>query len=99
MGSSLDYAVRKKRKLKEPEDYKVIFLNDDWTPMDFVVAVLMDIFHKNSNDAERIMLDVHNRGRGVAGVYPFDIANTKAGQVHELAARNEYPLACVVEKA
>ncbi|GMO21009.1 MAG: ATP-dependent Clp protease adaptor ClpS [Spirochaetaceae bacterium] len=99
MESPLDYAVRKKRKLKEPEDYQVVFLNDDWTPMDFVVSVLIDIFHKSNTEAEGIMMAIHKRGRGVAGIYPFDIAKTKAEQVHVLAGANGHPLSCIVEKA
>jgi len=86
-------------KIKEPEDYRVILLNDDYTTMDFVVMVLVDIFDKNLEDANRIMLDVHERGKGIVGQYPWDIAATKAEQVHELARENEFPLKCIVEPA
>ena len=86
-------------KIKEPEQYKVIFLNDDYTPMHFVVEVLMVIFHKNIEDANKLMLDVHQKGRGVAGVYTWDIAVTKAEQVHTAAQANGFPLKCVVELA
>ncbi|MDR2510365.1 MAG: ATP-dependent Clp protease adaptor ClpS [Spirochaetaceae bacterium] len=98
MGSSFDFATRKKEKFKEPDDYKVILLNDDWTSMEFVIYILMTVFNKNEEDAERTMLNVHNHGRGIAGVYIFDIAQTKAAQVHQLAAKNNFPLRCVLEK-
>lgn len=84
-------------KIKEPEKYKVILLNDHYTTMEFVIAVLMEIFQKNAEDANRIMLDVHKKGKGIVGVYPWDIAATKAEQVHLVARANEYPLRCVIE--
>jgi ATP-dependent Clp protease adaptor protein ClpS len=86
-------------KLKEPDEYRVILLNDDYTTMDFVVVVLVEIFHKNLEDANRIMLDVHKKGKGIVGQYPWDIAATKADQVHAMARENEFPLKCIVEKA
>jgi ATP-dependent Clp protease adaptor protein ClpS len=84
-------------KIKEPDEYRVILLNDDYTTMDFVVMVLVDIFRKNPEDANRIMLDVHKKGKGIVGHYPWDIAATKADQVHSLARENEFPLKCIVE--
>jgi ATP-dependent Clp protease adaptor protein ClpS len=101
MDNSIDHAVHRKRKqkLKEPEDYKVILLNDDFTPMDFVVEILMDIFHRNAEDAERIMMQVHQHGQGVAGVYTYDIAETKVRDVTSSASAHEFPLACIMEKA
>jgi ATP-dependent Clp protease adaptor protein ClpS len=86
-----------KEKYKEPEQFKVVLLNDHFTTMDFVVDILMDIFHKSIEDATKIMLDVHKKGRGVVGVYTWDIAVTKTGQVLEAAKANDYPLLCVVE--
>jgi len=86
-------------KLKEPDEYLVILLNDDYTTMDFVVAVLVEVFCKNLEDANRIMLDVHEKGKGVVGRYTWDIAATKTEQVHALARENEFPLKCIVEKA
>jgi ATP-dependent Clp protease adaptor protein ClpS len=77
----------------------VILLNDDYTTMEFVVAVLVMVFRKTPEDADRIMLDVHRRGRGVVGTYPWDIATTKADQVHTMARQQEFPLRCLVEKA
>ena len=85
-------------KLKEPRDYAVILLNDDYTTREFVVEILKLIFHKNHQEATRIMLNVHRRGRGSAGVYTRDIALTKVNQVHELARQYEFPLMCVVEE-
>ena len=90
---------KSKKRLKEPEDYRVILLNDNYTTMEFVVEVLMDVFHKAENDATRIMLDVHYRGKGIVGVYSWDLAQTKANQVHCLARKNEFPLKCIVEQA
>jgi ATP-dependent Clp protease adaptor protein ClpS len=96
---SFDTAEKIADKLKEPEDYQVILLNDDYTSMDFVVEVLMDVFHKSMEDAANIMLHVHKQGKGLAGMYPWDIAVTKADQVHNMAQLNEFPLKCMVEKA
>jgi len=92
-------ASKKKEKLKEPEEFKVILLNDHYTTMEFVVEILMVIFHKNIIDANMIMLDVHRKGRGVVGVYTWDIAATKTEQVHNAARANEFPLRCIVEPA
>ncbi|MDR0669073.1 MAG: ATP-dependent Clp protease adaptor ClpS [Treponema sp.] len=86
-------------KLWEPGDYMVILLNDNYTTMEFVVEILMSIFRKSEAEAHRIMLDVHQRGRGLVGVYPWDIACTKVDQVHIEAAKNEFPLRCIVEEA
>jgi len=90
-------ASKNNEKYKEPEEFKVILLNDHYTTMEFVVAVLVEIFHKNAADANRIMLDVHKKGKGVVGVYLWDIAVTKSEQVHAAARANEFPLRCVVE--
>ncbi|HOX14335.1 MAG TPA: ATP-dependent Clp protease adapter ClpS [Spirochaetia bacterium] len=91
--------VREDEEIQEPEEFRVILLNDDYTTMEFVVAVIMTVFHKGLAEATRIMLDVHKKGRGVVGVYPFDIAATKVDQVHTLARDNGYPLKCTMEKA
>jgi len=99
MSDTLDFAVKKREKLKEPPDYKVVLLNDDWTAMDFVTDVLIEVFHKNKTEAESLMMDIHQKGRGVAGVYTFDIAQSKVVQVRSLAASNDYPLECIMEKA
>ena len=96
-----DGAVQDKIRhgLKSPEMYKVVLLNDHYTPMDFVVDVLRQIFHKNPVQATKIMLEVHKKGKGVAGVYIYDIAATKIQQVDQLARIEEYPLKCTMEKA
>lgn len=88
----------KKQEIEEPSLYKVILHNDDYTTMDFVVLVLELIFHKNSLEANRIMLNVHQQGAGLAGVYPRDVAETKVIMVHELARQKEFPLKCSIEK-
>jgi len=92
-------ASKSTEKFKEPEQFKVILLNDNYTTMEFVIAVLMEIFNKNEADANRIMLDVHMKGKGVVGVYTWDIAATKSDQVHLVARAHEYPLRCVIEPA
>ena len=99
INNGFDAAQKVVDKLKEPENYQVILLNDDYTSMDFVVDVLMAVFHKSMEDAANIMMSVHKKGSGLAGVYTWDIAVTKADQVHNLARQNEYPLRCKVEKA
>jgi len=86
-------------KFKEPDEYRVILLNDHFTTMEFVVEVLMIIFHKSDADATKIMMDVHRKGKGIVGTYTWDIAVTKAEQVHSAAKANEFPLRCVVEPA
>jgi ATP-dependent Clp protease adaptor protein ClpS len=97
MGTALGFAVKRAERLKEPEDFNVVLLNDDYTSMDFVVDVIVLIFHKDENEAERIMMDVHQKGRGVVGTYTLDIALTKSEQVHSLAEQNNFPLRCVIE--
>ena len=85
-------------KTKRPPFFKVVLLNDDYTPMDFVVYVLQTYFHKPHSDAVRVMLDVHNHGAGICGVYTRDAAETKVEQVIECARKNEHPLQCIMEK-
>ena len=89
---------KKEEKLQEPVDYKVIFLNDDYTTREFVVDVLMTVFHLPQSRATSVMLRVHRQGWGEAGRYSWDIANTKVNQVHALARENDYPLRCIVEE-
>jgi ATP-dependent Clp protease adaptor protein ClpS len=90
---------KQREKLKEPEMYRVVLYNDDYTTREFVVSVIMAVFHKTASEATRIMLDVHRKGRGTVGVYIYDVAETKARQVKELAAAQEFPLKATVEKA
>jgi ATP-dependent Clp protease adaptor protein ClpS len=91
--------TRSVEKIREPGEFRVILLNDDYTTMDFVVEILMVIFRKNLEESNKIMLDVHNKGRGTVGMYSWDIAVTKAEQVHAAARENEFPLRCIVEPA
>lgn len=88
-----------RERLKEPQQYKVILHNDDFTTMDFVVMVLAVVFRKNAADAERIMLDVHNHGQGVAGIYTYDIAKTKAYKATQMARAAGFPLRLSVAPA
>jgi ATP-dependent Clp protease adaptor protein ClpS len=90
--------TKEKTKTKKPALYKCILLNDDYTPMEFVVEILKQVFHKPQTEATRIMLHVHQNGMGVAGVYPYEIAQTKVGTVEELARESQFPLKCVMEK-
>ena len=83
----------------EPKQYLVLLLNDDYTSMDFVIDVLMNIFHKNYQEAERIMLDVHKKERGVCGVYTYEVAETKVMQVSKLAREQGFPLKATMEEA
>ncbi len=85
-------------EVRPPSLYKVILLNDDFTPMEFVVEVLQRFFGKDRETATRIMLQVHNQGKGVCGLYPLDIAETKVSQVLDYARNNEHPLQCTMEK-
>ncbi len=87
-----------RQKLEPPKMYKVMLLNDDFTPMEFVIVVLQRFFSLDTEQATRIMLKVHNEGRGVCGVYPRDIAATKVDQVSAFAHQHQHPLACVMEE-
>lgn len=87
-----------KPQLKEPSFYQVVVLNDDYTPMDFVVEVLEQFFALSIEQATQVMLAIHHQGQAVAGVYPKDIAETKAQQVIDFARHNDHPLLCSVEK-
>lgn len=84
--------------LQEPQLYDVILLNDDYTPMDFVIEVLMYLFQKNYNDAYAIMMQVHQQSRGIAGTYTREIAEEKVHQVIYAAQNNEFPLDCLIER-
>ena len=88
-----------KEKVEKPPLYKVVLHNDNYTTMEFVVFVLVAIFNRQEEDALRIMLQVHNEGVGVAGVYTYEIAETKAAKVIDLAREQEYPLMCTVQEA
>jgi ATP-dependent Clp protease adaptor protein ClpS len=87
-----------KVKPKLPSIYKVIILNDDFTPMEFVSSVIQKVFNKTHDDATRIMLQIHTEGIGICGAYPFEIAETKMNQVLNLAKESQHPLQCIIEK-
>ncbi len=98
-GTERGVATKVRPKTKKPSQYRVILLNDDYTPMDFVVGLLMAVFKKTQEEASRIMLNVHQDGVGVCGIYTFEVAETKVGQVLDAAKRAEHPLKCALEKA
>ena len=91
--------TKSRTELKKPTLWKVVILNDDYTPMDFVILCLMKIFKKNPEDAFRLMLAVHEQGRGVAGVYPFSIADEKRNEINSFARANKHPLTTEIEEA
>ena len=97
-GPDSGLATKAKPKTQKPSLYKVIMLNDDYTPMEFVVLVLQEFFRKTQEEATEIMLHVHQRGVGVCGVYTYEIAETKATQVMDLARKNQHPLQVQLEK-
>ncbi|MGE0386032.1 MAG: ATP-dependent Clp protease adapter ClpS [Gammaproteobacteria bacterium] len=88
-----------KPQIKQPPLYKVVLLNDDYTPMEFVVHILEMFFGKDRQNATRIMLEVHTRGKGVCGIYTHEIAETKVAQVNAYARENQHPLLCTLEQA
>ncbi len=91
--------VEDRSKIEHPKMYKVVLLNDDYTSMDFVVAILENIFRKSPQEAVQIMLQVHNAGRGVCGVFAREIAEAKTEQVHSRARGSGFPLRCAIEEA
>jgi|APGre2960657468_1045069.scaffolds.fasta_scaffold01839_7 ATP-dependent Clp protease adaptor protein ClpS len=96
--SNSGVVIKTRQKVKKPSLYKVLMLNDDYTPMEFVVHVLAHKFNKTTEEATRIMLHVHQRGVGICGVFTFEVAETKVNQVMELARKNQHPLQCKLEK-
>lgn len=93
-----DVAVAVKPKTKKPSMYRVLLLNDDFTPMEFVIFALEKVFKHDRQDATHIMMSVHNQGVGTAGVYTYEIAETKVDQVMQLARKHDHPLQCTMEK-
>jgi ATP-dependent Clp protease adaptor protein ClpS len=91
--------VATRTRPKKPSMFKVLMLNDDFTPMEFVVMVLKRFFQMDMEQATRVMLHVHQRGVGVCGIFPYEIAETKVNQVMDCAAQNQHPLRCTLEKA
>ena len=97
-GGAVIEETESKTKLERPPLYKVLLHNDDFTPMEFVVVILQTIFNHGENDAVRLMLDVHRKGIGLAGVYTFEVAEMKVDKVTSLAQANEFPLLCTMEE-
>ena len=92
-------ATKTRAKPKKPSQYKVLMLNDDYTPMEFVVMVLKRFFGMDLEQATRVMLHVHQRGVGVCGIFTYEVAETKVNQVMDFARQNQHPLQCTLEKA
>jgi ATP-dependent Clp protease adaptor protein ClpS len=99
VATEVEKKTRQKLKLQRPKLYKVLLLNDDYTTMEFVVALLIHVFHHDEASAQAIMLHIHENGVGVAGVYTYEVAETKVAMVMELAEKAEYPLQCTLEPA
>ncbi len=98
MATQFEFELESDLELEKPKKYKVFLLNDDYTTMDFVVDILMRIFHKSYEEAERIMLEIHKKERGLCGVYTYEIAETKVAQVHKRARENGFPLKAYMEE-
>ena len=94
-----DVLEKQKESLKVPDSWKVVLLNDDYTPMDFVIEILESIFHRTPAEAYRIMMQVHTQGSGIAGVYTHEVAETKVTDAVELARNAGYPLQAIMEQA
>jgi ATP-dependent Clp protease adaptor protein ClpS len=97
-GTETGTITKTRPKTKRPNLYRVLLLNDDYTPMEFVVLVLQDVFNKSREEALQIMLHVHQKGVGECGVYPYEVAETKVTRVMDTARKNQHPLQCVMEK-
>ena len=97
-GPGTGVVVKTRPKTKKPSMYKVLMLNDDYTPMEFVVHILERFFNKTRQEATRIMLHVHRRGVGICGVYTYEVAETKVTQVMDFARQHQHPLQCTLEK-
>ncbi|WP_310041315.1 MULTISPECIES: ATP-dependent Clp protease adapter ClpS [unclassified Sphingomonas] len=98
-GTTTGVATRTRAKTKKPTPYRVLMLNDDYTPMEFVVLVLQRFFRMDMEEATRVMLQVHQRGVGVCGVFSYEVAETKVAQVIDFARQHQHPLQCTLEKA
>ena len=97
-GTGTDVITKPRTRTKKPRLYKVLLLNDDYTPMDFVIYVLEQYFNKSRSEATGIMLQVHRSGIGICGVFTYEVAETKVSQVMNIARQNEHPLQCTMEK-
>jgi len=97
-GGQIGLATKTRTKPKKPSQFKVLMLNDDYTPMEFVVVSLKRFFQMDLEQATRVMLHVHQKGVGVCGIFPYEIAETKVNQVMDFAKQNQHPLQCTLEK-
>lgn len=97
-GTGTGLLTRPETKTKKPSMYKVLMLNDDYTPMEFVIHILQNFFRMTNDQATEVMLHVHQRGVGICGIFPFDVAETKVNQVINFARQNDHPLQCTLEK-
>jgi len=97
-GTETGTATKTRTKTKRPNLYRVLLLNDDYTPMEFVVLVLQDVFNKSREESMQIMMHVHQKGVGECGVFPYEVAETKVTRVMDTARKNQHPLQCVMEK-
>jgi ATP-dependent Clp protease adaptor protein ClpS len=98
MGTHIEHELSEEIEVKFPKRYKVLILNDDYTSMEFVIDILMNVFHKTFEQAEAIMLDVHKKDKGVCGIYTYEIAETKVLTVHKRAKESGFPLKCIIEE-
>jgi len=97
-GAGTDVVAQTRTRVKKPSMYKVLLLNDDYTPMDFVILVLQRFFHKDHQEAVEIMMQVHRKGTGVCGVYTYEVAETKVALVMQFSQQHEHPLQCTMER-
>ena len=98
-GTGVGLATRTRTRTKQPTPYRVLMLNDDYTPMEFVVLCLQQFFRMSTEEATRVMFHVHQKGVGVCGVFTYEVAETKVSQVMDFARQNQHPLQCTLEKA
>jgi len=98
MATNIEHELAHDIMIKHPKKYKVLLLNDDYTSMEFVIDVLMNVFHKSYEEAEQVMLDVHKKDKGICGVYTYEIAETKVLTVHKKAKEGGFPLKCMMEE-
>jgi|MGYP003686722147 ATP-dependent Clp protease adaptor protein ClpS len=90
--------TKEETKVKKPDLFKVILLNDDYTPMEYVVSLLKKVFNKNQDQAINVMLTIHQKGSGICGIYTLEISETKANSVMKMAKKDQHPLQCIIEK-
>lgn len=98
MTTDIESSQKEHTEIQEPKKYKVIFHNDDYTPFDFVIFILIELFNKSEDQAVQITKEIHTKGKGIAGVYTKDVAETKSEQVNLTSQRNEFPLLSTIEE-